>query len=92
MRRQGACPNQSLTLKFPVLHYGRKPPSTGDVDLRVYGESVRNAADLGRFQQIPTVRCAQTSTASQAGANLIRLGRPLFRDFVKLFGLKPRAT
>ena len=48
-------PGQSLTLKFPVLHYGPVPPFNPETwDLRVYGEVEEEARwDWKAFQELP---------------------------------------
>lgn len=95
MREAGRLPpNQALTLKFPVLHYGPVPgfdPATWD--LRVYGEVEQERRwSWDAFQQIPTaqVRTDIHCVTGWSKFDTIWEG-PLFRDFVTLFGLKPAA-
>lgn len=95
MREAGRLPpNQSLTLKFPVLHYGPVPgfdPATWD--LRVYGEVEQERRwTWDEFQQIPTVQVRADIHCVTGWSKFDTVWEgPLFRDFVKLFGLKPTA-
>ena len=87
-------PNQSLTLKFPVLHYGPVPPfDPATWDLQVYGE-VENEMSWSweDFKQLPTVQ-VQTDIHCVTGWSKFDTvwEGPLFRDFIQLFGVKPAA-
>ncbi|HML22215.1 MAG TPA: sulfite oxidase-like oxidoreductase [Aggregatilinea sp.] len=87
-------PNQSLTLKFPVLHYGPVPPfDPATWDLKVFGEVEQEMSwDWNAFKQIPT---AQVHTDIHCVTGWSKFDTvwegPLFRDFVQLFGVKPAA-
>jgi DMSO/TMAO reductase YedYZ molybdopterin-dependent catalytic subunit len=87
-------PGQSLTQKFPVLHYG----PVADIDpaqwnLRVFGEVEQEMTwDWDAFRQIPTVE-VHTDIHCVTGwskFNTVWEG-PRFRDFVELFGIKSSA-
>jgi len=87
-------PGQSLTLKFPVLHYGPVPnfdPATWT--LSVFGEVEREMSwTWDEFRQIPTVEVSTDIHCVTAGASSTRVGRPArLRDFIELFGLTPDA-
>ena len=87
-------PGQSLTQKFPVLHYGGVPsfdPQTWD--LRVFGEVEREMRwTWDEFLALPTVtiqtdiHCVTRWSMFDTVWEGVR-----FRDFVELFGLKPEA-
>ena len=87
-------PGQSLTQKFPVLHYGAVPafdPTTWD--LRVFGEVAREMRwTWDEFLALPTVtlktdiHCVTRWSMFDTVWEGVR-----FRDFVELFGLKPAA-
>ncbi len=87
-------PGQSLTLKFPVLHYGPVPtidPATWS--LSVFGEVEREMSwTWDEFRQIPTVE-VRTDIHCVTGwskFDTVREG-PRLRDFIELFGLTPDA-
>jgi DMSO/TMAO reductase YedYZ molybdopterin-dependent catalytic subunit len=87
-------PGQSVTLKFPVLHYGPVPPfNEATWDLRVYGD-VENEKrwTWAEFQQLPTVQVKVDIHCVTGWSKFDTVWEgPLFRDFVQLFGLKPSA-
>ena len=67
VRKEGRLPpGQSLTLKFPVLHYGPVPPfNPATWDLRVWGEveqEVRWTWD--EFQKLPTEKVMTVPTST----------------------------
>jgi DMSO/TMAO reductase YedYZ molybdopterin-dependent catalytic subunit len=87
-------PGQSLTQKFPVLHYGPTPGfDEGTWDLRVFGE-VENEMrwNWQEFQALPTVQqtvdihCVTRWSKFDTVWEGVR-----FSDFIKLFGVKPNA-
>lgn len=87
-------PGQSLTQKFPVLHYGPVPrfdPATWD--LRVFGEVQREMRwTWDEFLALPTVTL-KTDIHCVTRWSMFDTtweGVP-FRDFVELFGLTPAA-
>ena len=87
-------PGQSLTQKFPVLHYGPVPPfREATWDLKVLGE-VENEMrwTWGEFLKLPTVtiQCDIHCVTRWSKFDTTWEG-VLFRDFVKLFGVKPTA-
>lgn len=87
-------PGQSLTQKFPVLHYGPTPgfdPATWD--LRVFGEVEREMRwTWDEFQKLPTVKmtCDIHCVTRWSKFDTVWEG-VRFSDFVKLFGVKPSA-
>lgn len=87
-------PGQSVTQKFPVLHYGPVPTfNEATWDLRVYGE-VENEKrwTWAEFQQLPTVQVKVDIHCVTGWSKFDTVWEgPLFRDFVQLFGLKPTA-
>lgn len=95
MKNEGRLPpGQSLTQKFPVLHYGHVPTfDEATWDLRVFGE-VENEKrwTWQEFQQLPTVQVTIDihCVTGWSKFNTVWEG-PLFRDFIKLFGVKPAA-
>ena len=87
-------PGQSLTQKFPVLHYGPTPGFDESTwDLRVFGE-VENPMrwNWQEFQALPTVQqtvdihCVTRWSKFDTVWEGVR-----FSDFIKLFGVKPSA-
>jgi DMSO/TMAO reductase YedYZ molybdopterin-dependent catalytic subunit len=88
-------PGQSLTQKFPVLHYGPTPiySDLSKWDLSVSGE-VENEMrwSWDEFTKLPTVQvtvdihCVTRWSKFDTGWEGV-----LFRDFIKLFGVKPSA-
>lgn len=87
-------PGQSLTQKFPVLTYGPTPPfDPATWDLRVFGE-VENEMrwNWEEFQQLPTVTITTDIHCVTRWSKFDTTWEGvLFRDFVKLFGLKDTA-
>src|SRR3972149_116794 len=87
-------PGQSVTQKFPVLHYGPIPTfNEATWDLRVFGE-VENEKrwTWTEFQQLPTVQVKVDIHCVTGWSKFDTVWEgPLFRDFVQLFGLKPTA-
>jgi DMSO/TMAO reductase YedYZ molybdopterin-dependent catalytic subunit len=93
MREAGRMPpGQSLTLKFPVLHYGSVPAIDTDTwTLQVIGEVEQEMSwTWEAFRQLPTVQVT-TDIHCVTGWSKFDTGweGPLFRDFIKLFGVKP---
>lgn len=87
-------PGQSLTIKFPVLHYGPVPaidPATWT--LRVFGEVEQEMTwTWDTFRQIPTTTITTDIHCVTAWSKFDTTWEgPLFRDFITLFGLKPTA-
>ena len=87
-------PGQSLTQKFPVLHYGPTPGFNETTwDLRVFGE-VENEKrwTWQEFQQLPTVKIKTDIHCVTRWSKFdTEWEGVLFRDFIKLFGVKPTA-
>lgn len=87
-------PGQSLTLKFPVLTYGPVPQfDEATWDLRVFGEVEKEMRWTWKeFLALPTttVTCDIHCVTRWSKFDTVWEG-VLFRDFVKLFGLKPTA-
>ncbi len=87
-------PGQSLTRKFPVLHYGRVPPfNEATWDLRVFGAVAEEKHwTWQEFQALPTVRttvdihCVTSWSKFDTTWEGVR-----FRDFRTLFEVKPAA-
>ncbi len=87
-------PGQSLTQKFPVLHYGPTPGfDAATWDLRVFGEiETPMRWDWQQFQALPTVQqtvdihCVTRWSKFDTVWEGVR-----FSEFVKLFGVKPSA-
>jgi len=87
-------PNQSLTTGFPVLTIGAPPPFDPNTwDLGVFGE-VENPMrwTWQEFIALPTVKtnCDLHCVTSWSKFDTVWEG-VLFKDFVKLFGIKPSA-
>lgn len=87
-------PGQSLTQKFPVLHYGSVPrfdPATWN--LRVFGEVENEMSwNWDEFQALPTVTqtCDIHCVTRWSKFDTVWEG-VRFSEFVKLFGVKPSA-
>lgn len=87
-------PGQSLTLKFPVLHYGPVPPFDKDTwTLRAFGlVDEEKSWSWEEFQQLPTTTI---TTDIHCVTRWSKIGTQwegvLFRDFVDLVGVKPEA-
>jgi DMSO/TMAO reductase YedYZ molybdopterin-dependent catalytic subunit len=95
MKKAGRLPpGQTLTLKFPVLHYGSVPEvDLATWDLRVFGEVEKPLRwTWDEFTRLPT----QTQTVDihcvtrWSKFDTVWEGVP-FKEFVKLCGLKPTA-
>jgi len=87
-------PGQSLTLKFPVLHYGPVPnidPATWT--LSVFGEVEREMSwTWDEFRQIPTVEVSTDIHCVTGWSKFDTVWEgPRLRDFIELFGLTPDA-
>jgi DMSO/TMAO reductase YedYZ molybdopterin-dependent catalytic subunit len=87
-------PGQSLTLKFPVLHYGPVPnidPATWT--LGVFGEVEREMSwTWDEFRQIPTVEVRTDIHCVTGWSKFDTVWEgPRLRDFIELFGLTPDA-
>jgi len=88
-------PGQALTQKFPVLHYGPVP----EIDLSLWTLSVVGEVERpltwtwDEFAALPTVT-VRTDIHCVTGWSKFDTAweGPLFRDFVKLCGLKASAT
>jgi DMSO/TMAO reductase YedYZ molybdopterin-dependent catalytic subunit len=87
-------PGQSLTQKFPVLHYGPVPKiDTATWTLSVYGEVEKEMRwNWEEFQKLPTVQIKTDihCVTSWSKFDTVWEG-PLFRDFITQFGVKPSA-
>lgn len=88
-------PGQSLTQKFPVLHYGPTPlySDLSKWDLGVFGEVEKEMRwTWDEFTKIPTttikvdIHCVTRWSKFDTTWEGV-----LFRDFIKLFGVKPEA-
>lgn len=87
-------PGQSLTQKFPVLHYGPTPGfDEATWDLRVFGEvETPMRWNWQEFQALPTVQqtvdihCVTRWSKFDTVWEGVR-----FSEFIKLFGVKPTA-
>jgi DMSO/TMAO reductase YedYZ molybdopterin-dependent catalytic subunit len=95
MRKEGRLPpGQSLTLDFPVLHYGPTPGfNEAAWDLRVFGDVEKDMRwTWAEFQKLPTVtittdiHCVTRWSKFDTTWEGVR-----FRDFISLFGVKPSA-
>ena len=87
-------PGQSLTHKFPILHYGRVPAFDESTwSLRVFGEVEQEKSwTWAEFQQIPTVTLTLDIHCVTGWSKFDTTWEgPRFRDFVQLFGVKPGA-
>jgi DMSO/TMAO reductase YedYZ molybdopterin-dependent catalytic subunit len=95
MKEQGRLPpGQSLTQKFPVLHYGPVPAiDTASWKLSVSGEVEREMSwNWEEFQKIPTMTVHTDIHCVTGWSKFDTVWEgPLFRDFVTLFGVKPTA-
>ena len=95
MKRSGRLPpGQSVTLDFPVLHYGPTPGfNEATWDLRVFGDVDQEMRwTWNEFQKLPTVNqtvdihCVTRWSKFDTGWEGVR-----FSEFIKLFGVKPSA-
>ncbi len=87
-------PGQSLTRKFPVLHYGPVPAfDESSWDLRVFGEVAEEKRwTWQEFRQIPTVQVRADIHCVTGWSKFDTVWEgPRFRDFIQLFELKPGA-
>jgi DMSO/TMAO reductase YedYZ molybdopterin-dependent catalytic subunit len=87
-------PNQSVSEKFPVLHYGPVPQfNEATWDLRVFGEVEEEKRwTWTEFQQLPTVQVKVDIHCVTGWSKFDTVWEgPLFRDFIKLFGVKSTA-
>lgn len=87
-------PGQSLTLKFPVLHYGPVPPFDKDTwTLRAFGlVNEEKVWTWDEFQQLPTTKLTCDIHCVTRWSKLDTVWEGVrFRDFVELVGVKPEA-
>jgi DMSO/TMAO reductase YedYZ molybdopterin-dependent catalytic subunit len=87
-------PGQSLTQKFPVLHYGPTPSfDEAKWDLHVFGEVEHEKRwNWKDFQALPTVKIKTDIHCVTRWSKFdTEWEGVLFRDFVKLFGLTDNA-
>ena len=87
-------PGQSLTLKFPVLHYGPVPTFDQDTwTLRAFGlVEEEKSWTWDQFLQLPTTKVACDIHCVTRWSKLdTEWEGVLFRDFVTLAGVKPEA-
>lgn len=95
IRNEGRLPpGQSLTQKFPVLHYGPTPSfNEATWDLRVFGEVQQEKRwNWKDFQQLPTVKIKTDIHCVTRWSKFdTEWEGVLFRDFIKLFGLTDNA-
>jgi DMSO/TMAO reductase YedYZ molybdopterin-dependent catalytic subunit len=93
MRKSGRLPpGQSLTLDFPVLHYGPTPGFNESTwDLRVFGEVEKEMRwSWAEFQKLPTVKITcDIHCVTRWSKFDTEWEGVLFKDFIKLFGVKP---
>jgi DMSO/TMAO reductase YedYZ molybdopterin-dependent catalytic subunit len=95
MKAEGRLPpGQTLTLDFPVLHYG--PVAKVDPakwKLSVFGEVEQPMSwTWDEFRQIPTTQILVDIHCVTKWSKFDTTWEgPLFRDFIKLFGVKPAA-
>ncbi len=87
-------PNQALTRKFPVLHYGAIPPfNPATWDLRVFGEvEGEQRWSWPQFTAIPTVTLTVDIHCVTGWSKFDTVWEgPRFRDFMTLFAVRPGA-
>lgn len=88
-------PGQSLTQKFPVLHYGPTPlyEDLSKWDLRVFGEVEKEMRwTWDEFTKLPTTTLKVDIHCVTRWSKFDTVWEGvLFRDFIKLFGVKPEA-
>ncbi len=87
-------PNQALTRKFPVLHYGAIPPfNPATWDLRVFGEvEAEKRWSWPEFTAIPTVTQTVDIHCVTGWSKFDTTWEgPRFRDFMRLFAVSPAA-
>src|SRR4051812_883389 len=95
VKREGRLPpGQSLTQKFPVLHYGPTPGfNEATWDLRVFGDVEKEMRwSWKEFQQLPTVKQTVDIHCVTRWSKFDTLWEGVrFSEFIKLFGVKPTA-
>jgi len=87
-------PGQSLTLKFPVLHYGPVPPfDKATWTLRAFGlVDEEKVWTWDEFQQLPTTKLTCDIHCVTRWSKLDTVWEGVrFRDFVEMVGVKPEA-
>lgn len=87
-------PGQSITLKFPVLHYGPVPPFNKDTwTLRAFGlVDEEKVWTWDEFMQLPTTKVKTDIHCVTRWSKLdTEWEGVLFRDFVERVGVKPEA-
>ncbi len=87
-------PGQSVTLKFPVLHYGRVPgfnPATWS--FRIFGEvEAEKCWTWVEFLQLPTVTITADIHCVTGWSKFDTVWEgPRFRDLMSLFAVRPAA-
>jgi DMSO/TMAO reductase YedYZ molybdopterin-dependent catalytic subunit len=97
VRKEGRLPaGQSLTRKFPVLHYGPTPryPDLSQWDLRVFGLvedekvfSFQDILDMPRTQVTVDIHCVTRWSKFDTAWEGV-----LFRDFLAYVDVKPQAS
>jgi len=95
MKSEGRLPpGQSLTLDFPVLHYGPTPGfNESSWNLKVWGEVVKPMSwTWAEFQQLPTVKIKTDIHCVTRWSKFdTEWEGVLFRDFIQLFGVTENA-
>jgi DMSO/TMAO reductase YedYZ molybdopterin-dependent catalytic subunit len=95
VKREGRLPpGQSLTTKFPVLHYGPTPGfNEATWDLRVFGQVDNEMRWTWKeFQQLPTVTQTVDIHCVTRWSKFDTLWEGVrFSEFIKLFGVQPTA-
>ncbi len=96
VRKEGRLPpGQSLTQKFPVLHYGPTPQydDLSKWDLHVFGEVKQEKRwNWQMFQEIPTVKLTTDIHCVTRWSKFDTVWEGVrFRDFIDLFGLTDNA-
>jgi DMSO/TMAO reductase YedYZ molybdopterin-dependent catalytic subunit len=95
VRKEGRLPpGQSLTLDFPVLHYGGIPRFDETLwSMRVFGLVDKEMSwNWKEFQALPTIKITTDIHCVTRWSKFDTLWEGiLFRDLVQLFGVKPEA-
>lgn len=95
MKKSGRLPpGQSLTLDFPVLHYGPTPGfNEATWDFRVFGEVEREMRwNWQDFQKLPTVKIQTDIHCVTRWSKFDTVWEGvLFRDLMDMVGVKPSA-
>ncbi len=95
MKKSGRLPpGQSLTLDFPVLHYGPTPGFNESTwDFRVFGEVEREMRwNWQDFQKLPTVKIKTDIHCVTRWSKFdTEWEGVLFRDLMQMVGVKPTA-